>query len=235
MSTPAREALDRHATPWLFATALATTAPHFIHQPPWLSAMAGAMLVWAIWLWWKDQRLPGRWILIPLVGAGSTGILLEFHTLFGRDAGVAMLVMFMTMKLLELKSRRDAMVVVTLGYFLLLTHYLYSQSIPTGIWLLAAMWLVTATLIRLHGGPASQMRDTLRDPAAKAQSAHARPGQRVEIAPAGKDRRSGAGDVPQSGLPLHPAPSAARPDAMDEFLFDSGAASASTTHRPSSS
>lgn len=162
MSTPAREALDRHATPWLFATALATTAPHFMHQPPWLSAVAGALLLWAVWLWWKDQRLPGRWILIPLVGAGSAGILLEFHTLFGRDVGVAMLVMFMTMKLLELKSRRDAMVVVTLGYFLLLTHYLYSQSIPTGVWLLATMWLVTATLIRLHGGPASQMRDTLR-------------------------------------------------------------------------
>ena len=151
MSTPAHEALDRHATPWLFATALATTAPHFIHQPPWLSAVAGATLLWAVWLWWKDQRLPSRWILIPLVGAGSAGILLEFHTLFGRDAGVAMLVMFMAMKLLELKSRRDAMVVVTLGYFLLLTHYFFSQSIPTGIWLLAAMWLVTATLIRLHG------------------------------------------------------------------------------------
>ncbi|WP_310494190.1 DUF3488 and transglutaminase-like domain-containing protein [Dechloromonas sp.] len=162
MSTPAREALDRHATPWLFATALATTAPHFMHQPPWLSTVAGALLLWAVWLWWKDLRLPGRWILIPLVGAGSAGILLEFHTLFGRDAGVAMLVIFMTMKLLELKSRRDAMVVVTLGYFLLLTHYLYSQSIPTGVWLLTAMWLVTATLIRLHGGPSSTTRDTLR-------------------------------------------------------------------------
>ncbi|PKO39752.1 MAG: DUF3488 domain-containing protein [Betaproteobacteria bacterium HGW-Betaproteobacteria-4] len=162
MSTPAREALDRHATPWLFATALATTAPHFMHQPPWLSAVAGALLLWAVWLWWKDQRLPGRWILIPLVGAGSAGILFEFHTLFGRDAGVAMLVMFMNMKLLELKSQRDATVVVTLGYFLLLTHYLYSQSIPTGLWLLATMWLVTATLIRLHGGPSSRPRDTLR-------------------------------------------------------------------------
>jgi transglutaminase-like putative cysteine protease len=162
MSTPAREALDRHATPWLFATALVTTAPHFIHQPPWLSALAGALLLWAAWLWWKDLRLPGRWILIPLVGAASAGILVEFGSLFGRDAGVAMLVVFMTMKLLELKSRRDAMVVVTLGYFLLLTHYLYSQSIPTGLWLLAAMWLVTTTLIRLHGGPASQTRETLR-------------------------------------------------------------------------
>jgi transglutaminase-like putative cysteine protease len=162
MSTPAREALDRHATPWLFATALATTAPHALHQPAWLSALAAVMLLWAGRLWWKDERLPGRWLLVALVGAGCAGILFEFRTLFGRDAGVAMLVMFMAMKLLELRSRRDAMVVVTLGYFLLLTHYFYSQSIPTGLWLLACLWLITATLVRLHGGPTATPRTALR-------------------------------------------------------------------------
>lgn len=162
MSTPARDALDRQATPWLFAVALATTAPHALHQPAWLSTLAGIMLLWAARLWWKDERLPGRWLLVLLVGAGCAGILLEFHTLFGRDAGVAMLVMFMSMKLLELRSRRDAMVVVTLGYFLLLTHYFYSQSIPTGLWLLACLWLITATLVRLHGSPTTQPRIALR-------------------------------------------------------------------------
>jgi transglutaminase-like putative cysteine protease len=162
MSTPAREALDRQATPWLFATALATTAPHALHQPAWLSALAAVLLIWASRQWWKDERLPSRWLLVALVGAGCAGILIEFRTLFGRDAGVAMLVMFMAMKLLELRSRRDAMVVVTLGYFLLLTHYFYSQSIPTGLWLLACLWLITATLVRLHGGPTATPRAALR-------------------------------------------------------------------------
>jgi transglutaminase-like putative cysteine protease len=162
MSTPARQALDRQATPWLFASALATTVPHVLHQAFWLSALAGLLMLWAFRLWWKDERLPGRWVLLLLVLAGCSGILIEFRTLFGRDAGVAMLVVFMAMKLLELKSQRDAVVVVVLGYILLLTHYLYSQSIPTGAWLLFALWLVTATLIRLHGGPASTTGATLR-------------------------------------------------------------------------
>ena len=162
MSTPARLALDHTAGPWLFAAALVTIAPHFLHQPIWLSAFAGLMLFWGGWLWWQNQRLPGRWLLALLVIAGCTGILVEFRTLFGREAGVAMLVIFMAMKLLEVKSRRDAMVVVTLGYFLLLTHFFNSQSIPTGLWLLAALWLVTATLVRLHGGPASTLHATLR-------------------------------------------------------------------------
>jgi len=162
MSTPAREALDHTAVPWLFATAGLTVAPHFEHQPLWLSALTGLMLLWGGWLWSQNRRLPGRWLLMLLVAASCAGIFAEFRTLFGRDAGVAMLVMFMAMKLLELKSRRDGMIIVTLGYFLLLTHYFYSQSIPTGLWLLAALWIVTATLIRLHGGPASTLRATLR-------------------------------------------------------------------------
>lgn len=162
MSTAAGEALDHKAVPWLFAAALATIAPHFEHQPLWLSAFAGLMLLWGGWLWWQDQRLPGRWLLLLLVVAGCAGIYAEFRTLFGRDAGVSMLVVFMAMKLLELKSRRDGVVVVNLGYFLLLTHYFYSQSIPTGLWMLGAMWIVTATLIRLYGGPEATPRHTLR-------------------------------------------------------------------------
>lgn len=162
MSTAARDALDHTATPWLFGVALLTTAPHFGHLPLWLDAFAACLLLWGFLIWQGERRLPGRWWLVPLVVAGCGGIYLEFHTLLGRDAGVALLVILMTMKLLELKSRRDAMVVVTLGYFLLLTHYFYSQSIPTGLWLLAAVWLITASLIRLHGGPASRLRPTLR-------------------------------------------------------------------------
>ncbi len=51
-----------------------------------------------------------------------------------------------------MRTRRDAIVLVMLGFFLLLTHYFYSQSIPTGLWLLACTALLTATLIRIHGG-----------------------------------------------------------------------------------
>ena len=162
MSTHPSETLDRGATPWLLAAALATTLPHAEHQPLWLSALAAALFAWGGWLWWRNERLPGRWVLGLLVAAACGGVLLEFRTLFGRDAGVAMLVVFMALKLLELRSRRDATVVVTLGYFLLLTHYFYSQSIPTGVWLLAAMMLLTATLIRLHGGPSCNTGATLR-------------------------------------------------------------------------
>lgn len=162
MSTAAPETLDRSAVPWLFATAIVTTLPHVNYLPVSFSAIAALMLLWGAWLWSRGQRLPARWMLAVLVAIGCAAVLLEYRTLLGRNPGVAMLYLFMAMKLLELRSRRDAYVVVNLGYFLLLTHYFNSQGIPVGFWLVGAMTVITATLIRLHGGPACAPWPTLR-------------------------------------------------------------------------
>lgn len=153
MSTEARLALDHQAAPWLLGVVLATILPHFLHQPLWLSAFVLAALAAAAWLWWKDLRPPGNTTLFLLVICACAGIWLEYRTLLGREAGVALLVIMMSLKQLELRSLRDALVVVVLGYFLLLTHYFHAQDIPTGLWLLASLWLITATLVRLYGGP----------------------------------------------------------------------------------
>jgi hypothetical protein len=49
----------------------------------------------------------------------------------GRDAGVAMLVLLVAFKMLEMHARRDLFVVVFLCFFLVLTNFFYSQSIGT--------------------------------------------------------------------------------------------------------
>ena len=137
--------------------------PHAPHQPVWLLALAFATLIWRGVCWLRGPALPPRWLLLAVMLLGVVAIGLQYRTLFGRDAGVALLILLMAGKPLEAKARRDALVIVMLGYFLLLTHYFYSQSIATGAWLLATLTLLTATLIRLHGGP-HPWRAPLREP-----------------------------------------------------------------------
>lgn len=152
MKRVARVELEYGAIPWLIVAAIGTVGPHVAHLPLWLSLSVSAIIVWRGWLWQGRRVLPHRgWRLLLVVG-GIAAIVLQFRTLFGKDAGVALLVVFMALKLLETNARRDAMVVVMLGYFLLLTHYFYSQSIPTGFWLLAMVTWLTGTLQRIHGG-----------------------------------------------------------------------------------
>ncbi len=145
--------IEHGAIPWLLAVAMATTLPHVEHLPIWLYLLATTLLLGRGWLWHRNARLPSRWILALLVIAGTVGIGWQYRTLFGRDAGVALLVFFMALKPMEMQERRDAVVLIMLGFFLLLTHYFHAQGIPTGLWLLAATTLLAATLIRLHGGP----------------------------------------------------------------------------------
>lgn len=148
--------------PWLLAVALVTTLPHSRYQPFWLIALVGLVLTTVAWQWWRGYRVAQPLLKVLLVVAGCAGIFLHYRTLLGRDTGVAMLVLFMALKLLELNSRRDAIVVINLGYFLLLTHYFYSQNIPTGLWLLASMLVVTAALIHLHSDASQSVKATLR-------------------------------------------------------------------------
>ena len=151
---PARQSAtpDQGELPWLLSVAVATAAPHTSHLPLWLSLLTSLVLLWRLWLWRNGGALPNRWLLALMAFTAAGGIAWEYRTLLGRDAGVALLVFFMALKPMEMRARRDAIVVVMLGFFLLLTHYFYSHSIPTGLWLIAATALLIATLVRLHGG-----------------------------------------------------------------------------------
>jgi transglutaminase-like putative cysteine protease len=142
---------------WLFAGITLVLAPHALHLPPWLSAIALAMIAWRWAAAAGRLPLPGKWILVLLLAGSAAGILFEYRTLFGRDAGVAMLTLMLALKLLEMRSYRDAMLTVFLGYFLVITNFFYTQDIPLAVYLFAVVLVLTGALIALNH-PASARR-----------------------------------------------------------------------------
>ncbi|MRX11712.1 DUF3488 domain-containing protein [Pseudoduganella sp. FT25W] len=136
---------DKADTLLLLAAALMVLAPHFSHLPPWIGVLAGATLLWRAALTWLGKRLPPVWLLLPIALAAMAGVYRSYHTLLGRDAGVAMLVLLLAFKLLEMHAKRDLFVVTFLGFFVLLTSFFYSQSIPAALWVaLTLAMLLTA-------------------------------------------------------------------------------------------
>ena len=125
-----------------------TITPHLLHLPLWCGAMSAALLVWRARLALQAAALPHRWIISVLLIAASVLTFWGEKTLLGKEAGITLLVVLMSLKTLELRARRDALVVFFLGFFLVLTHFLYSQSLLTGLWLLLAVWgLLTAQVL----------------------------------------------------------------------------------------
>ena len=86
----------------LLLSILMVVAPHADHLPPWVSALCVALLLWRAYLTRIDGALPKRWLLTTITFAGAGGILIEFHTLFGREAGVALLIQLTALKFMEL-------------------------------------------------------------------------------------------------------------------------------------
>jgi transglutaminase-like putative cysteine protease len=136
-------------------------APHALRLPWWVTLLAGAMLAWRSWAAWRNERLPRRWLLTVLVLCGMVAIYLNYRTIIGRDAGVALLVLFLSLKLMETRTRRDAVIVTFLCYFLALTNFFYSQTVATAALMLATVITLTASLVAVHG-PQRPLREGAR-------------------------------------------------------------------------
>jgi transglutaminase-like putative cysteine protease len=150
----------------LLLSILMVAAPHALHLPPWVSALCMALLLWRAHLARIGGALPKRWLLTAITLAGAAGILIEFRTLFGREAGVTLLILLTALKFMELRGPRDAMVLIYLACFIVITNFLYSQDIPTALYMLATLLVVVTTWVHLHGqnialGPRLKIAGTL--------------------------------------------------------------------------
>jgi transglutaminase-like putative cysteine protease len=147
MTTPA---ISLRNTVWLTAALVLVAVPHAARLPLWLTLLAGAMCIWRVHLARGQLALPARWLLMAIVTASTAAIFLHYRTLLGRDAGVALLVLMISLKLMETRSQRDGMVLAFIGYFLVITNFFYTQSIPTALYLLVCVWFITAAMIGLQ-------------------------------------------------------------------------------------
>ena len=141
---------DSRDTLFLLVVIAWVLLPQTPNLPLWCSALAAGVLIWRAYLAIKNDALPGRWWLLGLLAVTIGATLLTHKTLLGRDAGVTLLVVLLTLKTLELRARRDAFVVFFLGFFCMLSNFFYSQSLLTaGSMLLGLLGLLTV-LVNAH-------------------------------------------------------------------------------------
>jgi transglutaminase-like putative cysteine protease len=148
-AAPDREVRSGSVYALLLGMAL-VVGPHAQRLPVWVSAFVLALFAWRALVAWRRWSLPPRWLLVALAVVVSAGVVVSYGPMLGRDASVALLAVMTGLKCLELRTLRDAHVAICLGYFLIITNFLYSQTMLTaGFMLVVLVWL-TATTVSLQ-------------------------------------------------------------------------------------
>lgn len=149
------EALSGRALLVLVAALALVLAPHLQYLPLWIGPLFAIATVWRWYALRRRVPLPPRLLLLSLTLLAGVAVVMQLGTLFGRDAGVALLATMTSLKLLETRSLRDLRVLVFLGYLLAMANLLFTQNLPmAGFMMGAVLVLLTAQLLLTPGcGP----------------------------------------------------------------------------------
>lgn len=143
---------ERRDTLFLMGAVLLAAVPHAAHLPWWTSTGFFVFFAWRLGLVMSGRWLPRdsvRWVA-ALACAGA--VYASYGTLVGRDAGVSLLVLFLGLKLMEMRARRDLFVVIFLCFFLLLTAFFYTQTAVTAALTVFAVLGLMATMVTMQFG-----------------------------------------------------------------------------------
>ncbi len=136
---------------WMLALQMLMLAPHLTRLPLWVGALALGLGGWRLLLAWRSPgRMPGGWLLVAITLLATTAVVLTYGHLLGPEEGVALLVLMWALKLLETRTERDVMLVLLLGYFLVITNFMYSQSVLMALYMLGTVLLTTTLIVAVQ-------------------------------------------------------------------------------------
>ena len=145
-----QQQLPRNALVWIIISMFALIVPHALRLPPWVLLVYVVAVVWRILVYRGRWSFPGRSIKLILTLGGFIGVYVSYSTLLGLEPMVALLLTAFALKLIELSRRKDAYVLLFLGYFVCITEFLFSQDLLITLYSLLNVVLVTTALVALH-------------------------------------------------------------------------------------
>ena len=126
------------------------TLPHIGHIPLVLSVLFFGLLFWRLLGVWRPLYLPNGRVIFALTLLGI-GLLYSRHLgVWGRDAGTALFVVALGLKLLELNKKRDIYLVSYLAFIVAASQFLYQQNIVMAGYSLLVCCVLLATLVAIN-------------------------------------------------------------------------------------
>lgn len=146
--TVVSQPIPRVSLTWLLLAQALVVVPFAVHVPVSIMVLWLGCTIWRVQAFRMRVRLPGTWVKSGLLVGTAGGVYLARGSLVGLDAGAALLVAAFVLKMLEMSTRRDARVLIFLGFFCVVVGYLFEDSL---LWALFSLLPIGALLAALIG------------------------------------------------------------------------------------
>ncbi|WP_017901857.1 transglutaminase TgpA family protein [Pseudomonas asplenii] len=154
--------ISRASLVWLLLAQALVMVPFWFHVPLWMVVFWLGCTFWRVQIYRMRATFPGRLLALLLLLFTIGGIWMSRSSLIGLDAGAVLLVAMFILKLVETRTRRDALVLIFLGLFCVAVAYLFEDSLPWAAYSLLPIGALLAALIGLQEGPGTRPLATLK-------------------------------------------------------------------------
>jgi transglutaminase-like putative cysteine protease len=134
---------------WTAAIVLGTSLPHWPTLTPWIPLLLVTAVAWRFGIGLYRWRMPPRTVRLVLAVGAFCGVLLQYRTLNGVEAGSALLVVMVALKFLESRNQRDQLVLIMIAYFLMFASLLTERGPLMAAYVVALVWVTTVALLKI--------------------------------------------------------------------------------------
>lgn len=129
----------------LIATLL--VLPHIGSLQVIFIAVSLLLIAWCAAAHYFKRFLPNKWLLLAL-SLLLAFLVLRLHGMsLGREASSSFLLVLLGLKLLECRSNRDVLAVIFVSFFVLITPFLFDQTIGLALYSLCLFFLLLSALV----------------------------------------------------------------------------------------
>ena len=144
--------IPRRPLLWMAAALLFTLPPFFDSLAIWVPWLFLLSLALKFWMEPKGYRLRSVVLKLLLVATAVTTAFISYGSVNGVEAGISLLVVLMSLKILEAHTAREFRVMVLIGWMLCLCGFFLSQDFTSALCLLIAFALLVVALVQFHRG-----------------------------------------------------------------------------------
>jgi protein-glutamine gamma-glutamyltransferase len=124
--------------------------PVYFFIPLWIVILNVAVSLLVVLKGKKNKNIVKKWMKLSITFIAIAGVLISFQKISGKEAGVALISVMYGLKILETKSTRDANVLLSLGFFILVAGFLFTQKPWVAFYQAVPILAILNALVAMH-------------------------------------------------------------------------------------